>query len=99
MLFFATTNFGMNMIGKQKIEIKTRKEFWIPKIKRNIQRDIEINNQSMDDVWIVLRFTSLLNMNLMELDDTIFIILSNPQFNAKNKRDNQAYIQQRTEVV
>ncbi len=86
-------------MGNKKFKIKTRKEFWIPIIDRNIQRDIEINIQLMAVGWTVLRFTSLLNMSLMELDDAIFIILNNPQFNAKNKRDNQSYIQQRTEAV
>lgn len=35
---------------------KTNSEYWIPKIKRNIERDREVNQQLIDDGWIVLRF-------------------------------------------
>ena len=37
-------------------DIKTRREFWIPKIERNIQRDIEVTEKLNADGWIVLRF-------------------------------------------
>lgn len=40
----------------RKNDIKTRREFWIPKIERNIQRDIEVTKQLQNDGWIVLRF-------------------------------------------
>lgn len=40
----------------RKNDIKTRREFWIPKIERNIQRDIEVTEQLQNDGWIVLRF-------------------------------------------
>lgn len=39
-----------------KTDIKTRREFWIPKIERNIQRDVEVTRQLEEDGWIVLRF-------------------------------------------
>lgn len=40
----------------RKQDIKSRKEFWIPKIKRNMQRDIEVNEALERDGWLVLRF-------------------------------------------
>lgn len=41
---------------KRKDDIKTRREFWIPKIERNIQRDKEVTERLESDGWIVLRF-------------------------------------------
>lgn len=40
----------------RKNDIKTRRDFWIPKIERNIQRDIEVTKGLVDAGWIVLRF-------------------------------------------
>lgn len=40
----------------KKNEIKSRRDFWIPKIERNIQRDIEVNDELCADGWLVLRF-------------------------------------------
>ena len=40
----------------RKNDIKTRREFWIPKIERNIQRDLEVNRRLEESGWIVLRF-------------------------------------------
>lgn len=40
----------------RKNDIKTRREFWIPKIERNIQRDLEVNQLLEAQGWIVLRF-------------------------------------------
>lgn len=40
----------------KKQEIKSRREFWIPKIERNMQRDIEVNERLKTEDWIVLRF-------------------------------------------
>ena len=40
----------------RKQDIKSRKEFWIPKIERNMQRDIEVNEELERDGWLVLRF-------------------------------------------
>jgi DNA mismatch endonuclease Vsr len=36
--------------------IKTRREFWIPKIERNMQRDKEVTQKLESDGWIVIRF-------------------------------------------
>ena len=39
-----------------KNRIGTRREFWIPKIERNMQRDVEVNQALESEGWIVLRF-------------------------------------------
>ena len=40
----------------KKNEIKSRQEFWLPKIECNIQRDIEVTRALEDEGWTVLRF-------------------------------------------
>lgn len=40
----------------RKDDIKSRRDFWIPKIERNMQRDQEVNQYLTDEGWIVLRF-------------------------------------------
>ena len=40
----------------KNLEIKSNRDFWIPKIERNIQRDIEVTQALTRDGWIVLRF-------------------------------------------
>ena len=37
-------------------EIKSRQEFWIPKIERTMERDIEVTQTLKEQGWIVLRF-------------------------------------------
>ena len=37
-------------------EIKSRREFWIPKIERNMQLDIEVTQTLEKEGWLVLRF-------------------------------------------
>lgn len=39
-----------------KSEIKSNRDFWIPKIERNIQRDIAVTEGLKEQGWIVLRF-------------------------------------------
>ncbi len=41
---------------ERKKDIKSNREFWIPKIERNIQRDHEVNEQLKAMGWTVLRF-------------------------------------------
>ncbi len=41
---------------ERKNDFKSRREFWIPKIERNISRDIEVNKVLNDQGWTVLRF-------------------------------------------
>ena len=40
----------------RKTEIKSRRDFWIPKIERNIERDNEVNTHLTEAGWTVLRF-------------------------------------------
>ena len=40
----------------RKADIKSKRDFWIPKIERNMQRDIEVTGVLKSDGWIVLRF-------------------------------------------
>jgi len=37
-------------------EFQSRRDFWISKIERNMQRDQEVNEKLRGDGWIVLRF-------------------------------------------
>lgn len=41
---------------ERKKDFKTNQDFWIPKIERNIQRDIAVNEALAADGWTVLRF-------------------------------------------
>ena len=40
----------------KKHEFKSRQDFWIPKIERNIQRDKEVTEALENDGWTVIRF-------------------------------------------
>ncbi len=41
---------------KRKNDFKSHQEFWIPKIERNMQRDIEVNEKLASEGWTVIRF-------------------------------------------
>lgn len=41
---------------ERKHKIKTNRDFWIPKIERNIQRDVEVNNALAEKGYTVFRF-------------------------------------------
>ena len=56
----------------KKNEIKSKREFWIPKIERNMQRDIEVTEKLQSENWIVLRFWgNKIKKDLTECADTI----------------------------
>lgn len=56
----------------KKNEIKTRPEFWIHKIERNMERDIEVTNYLEENGWIVLRFWGNdIKKNLEKCADTV----------------------------
>jgi len=40
----------------KKSEIKSRRNFWIPKIERNIKRDQEVNEVLQSQGWTIIRF-------------------------------------------
>lgn len=37
-------------------DFRSNQSFWFPKIERNMQRDIEVNNRLRSEGWTVLRF-------------------------------------------
>ncbi len=62
---------GYDWENKQK-EIKSNRDFWIPKIERNIQRDIEVNEKLRSEGWKVIRFWGNdIKRNLKECADII----------------------------
>lgn len=42
--------------GKSKKDIKSNRDFWLPKIERNITRDCVVNERLKKNGWRVLRF-------------------------------------------
>ncbi|WP_289663541.1 very short patch repair endonuclease [Flavobacterium panacagri] len=42
----------------QQLRIKSNRDYWIPKIERNIKRDQEVNAFLVSEDWTVLRFWS-----------------------------------------
>lgn len=44
------------MLVLRKDNIKSNRDYWIPKIERNIRRDCEVNSTLISDGWTVLRF-------------------------------------------
>ena len=66
----------------RKNDIKSRQDFWIPKIERNIQRDIEVTSVLKADGWIVLRFWGKeIKRNVCKCADSIETAVKN------NKRE------------
>lgn len=56
----------------RKKDFKSHQEFWIPKIERNIQRDIEVNEKLKSEGWAVIRFWGKeIKSNLKECADSI----------------------------
>ena len=53
-------------------EFQSRRDFWIPKIERNMQRDREVNEKLRSEGWIVLRFWGKeIKRNVKACADTI----------------------------
>lgn len=56
----------------RKKDFKSHQEFWIPKIERNIKRDIEVNEKLKSERWTVIRFWGKeIKANLKECADSI----------------------------
>ena len=56
----------------RKTQITTNREYWIPKIERNIERDKEVNSALQEQGWKVLRFWGKdIQNNLSECADII----------------------------
>lgn len=57
-------------------EFQSRRDFWIPKIERNMQRDKEVNEKLRSEGWIVLRFWGKeIKHNVTACADTIESVL------------------------
>lgn len=57
---------------KRKHDFKSHQEFWIPKIERNMERDIEVTERLEADGWTVLRFWgNEIKKNLKECADKV----------------------------
>ena len=59
LIIFIDSEFfhGFNWEEK-KPKIKTNREYWIPKIERNMVRDKQVNEQLTSQGWTILRFWS-----------------------------------------
>lgn len=62
----------------QQLRIKSNREYWIPKIERNIKRDEEVNAFLIAENWTVLRFWSKeieknLEVCLAKIEGTIIL--------------------------
>lgn len=56
----------------RKNDIKSNQDFWIPKIERNIKRDVEVTQKLQSDGWVVLRFWGKeIKKNLEECADIV----------------------------
>lgn len=47
---------GYDWENQKKNRIRTNRDYWIPKIEKNIERDRIVNKKLEDDGWIVIRF-------------------------------------------
>ena len=57
---------------ERKKDIKSHQEFWIAKIERNIQRDMQVTKKLQEDGWRVLRFWGKdIKKNVIECADKI----------------------------
>ena len=59
-------------------QIRTNQEFWSKKLKRNVERDREVNETLLEQGWIVLRYwESDILKNLNEIVSEIFEYMPN----------------------
>lgn len=56
----------------QKDDFKNRRDYWIPKIERNIEHDYEVTQELISLDWLVMRFWDFeIKKNLQECADKI----------------------------
>lgn len=56
----------------QKDDFKSRRDYWIPKIERNIEHDYEVTQELISLDWLVMRFWNFeIKKNLQECADKI----------------------------
>ena len=46
---------GYDWVNRKEL-IKSNREYWIPKIERNIERDHEVNERLKAEGWVIIRF-------------------------------------------
>lgn len=62
----------------RKKSIQTNREYWIPKIERNISRDKEVNDKLKSEGWIVIRFWGKdIQNNVSDCADCIELAIKN----------------------
>lgn len=62
---------GYNWENRKKF-IHTNREYWIPKIERNLERDREVNTKLISEGWHVIRFWGKqIQNNVVECADLI----------------------------
>lgn len=72
---------------RRKSDIKSNRDFWIPKIERNIQRDREVTAHLTDEGYTVLRFWgSQIEKNLKEVIEEIENVINNRNIYAELKK-------------
>lgn len=68
---------GFDWENKQN-EIKSNRDFWIPKIEKNMQRDMEVTQKLRSEGWTVLRFWGKdIKNNLQSCADKIERVVRN----------------------
>lgn len=63
----------------QQLRIKSNRDYWIPKIERNMQRDLDVNDFLVSKNWTVLRFWSKevqkeLDVCVAKIEGTIMLL-------------------------
>ncbi len=67
---------------ERKTKLKSNREFWIPKIERNMQRDHEVNAQLENMGFTVFRFwESEIKKNLKTCINDVMVYLQTGEFN------------------
>lgn len=58
--------------GNRNLRIKSNRDYWVPKIERNMERDREVTTALQDEGWLVLRFWEWqIRKHLDECVDTV----------------------------
>ena len=69
----------------QKNDFKSNREYWIPKIEQNIERDAKVNQILTEQGWQVLRFWDLeIKKDVAACADQIELVFNNTKNGTKN---------------
>ena len=72
---------------KNREAIQTRRDFWIPKIERNMQRDREVNEMLEKAGWKVIRFWGKeIKKNVGQCADIVIKALEEKETNGEGKQ-------------